>query len=316
MTDLIIQSDNALSTADHANASTIYLASLQSANAKRTMTNQLNTIARLLGYESHALVQWHLLKASHIAALKSTMLSTSSAATVNLRLSALRGVLKAAWRHGLLDTDTYMRLKDIENAKVNSVKAVTGRSLTTNELNKLIRSCINGTFLGLRDATIIATAYYGGLRREEIVSLNVENVTKNDKGNYQVIVKGKGNKTRTIYLTDSAAKLMHDYLNQRGTIGGALFTRLSSNSTIHTGTRLSSQAIYKMLASRAAKSNIASFSPHDLRRTTISHHLDAGTDIALVAETVGHANINTTRRYDRRGEHAKEQASHNLKLSY
>jgi integrase len=61
---------------------------------------------------------------------------------------------------------------------------------------------------------------------------------------------------------------------------------------------------------------LANFSPHDLRRTCISNHLDASTDSATIAGIVGHSSVQTTARYDRRGERAKQAAADNLHLAY
>jgi len=63
--------------------------------------------------------------------------------------------------------------------------------------------------------------------------------------------------------------------------------------------------VYAILRSRATKSGVKPFSPHDLRRTFVGSLLDAGADVSVVARLAGHASVATTARYDRRGEKAR-----------
>ena len=121
------------------------------------------------------------------------------------------------------------------------------------------------------------------------------------------------NKQRLIPLVGGAANALADWLTVRGDVAGPLFWGVGNRNN---GRRLTTQAVYNMLQKRAARGGVDSLSPHDFRRTFVGDLLDRGADIVTVQKLAGHANVETTARYDRRGEKAKQKAAKLLHVPY
>ena len=77
--------------------------------------------------------------------------------------------------------------------------------------------------------------------------------------------------------------------------------------TTYRGDAMTSQAIYDMLAKRAQEAGIKNVSPGNMRRSFISHLLDAGAEIATVSRMAGNASMQSIARYDRRPEEVKRK---------
>jgi integrase len=320
MTDLLLSPSGALETSEQTTSTSpvaAYLASLQSANSRATMARQLDALAAMIrpGATRND-VPWHQLRVEHTIALRAKLLEQGSAATAKLKLAALRGILKMSWRMGLMDGEVYRRAIDMPVIRNEQPDAAAGRMLRDAELRALFDACARDlTPAGRRDAAMLALGYaVGGMRRAELVGLDLADY---DPANGQFIIKGKGNKTRTAYAKGNARIALDDWLAVRGDAPGPLFHRLQAGGkTGAIGDRLSPAAIWKIYQARADQANVKHFSPHDIRRSFISHQLRAGTDLVTVAKLVGHADPKTTSGYDRRGEEAKEAAGDALHVPY
>lgn len=300
--------------------SAVYLAGL-ARSSRRTMGQALNAMATMLapttGSEgaaavSHMDVPWHLLRSQHTAALRSHLAEHYAHSTANKMLSALRGVLRAAWRLGLMSAEDYQAAAAVANVKGERVPA--GRALTVSEVQLLLAACTSASSVagsaaaeaqGRRDAAVIAILYACGLRRAELVWLDLADYD----GQALRVRRGKGNKERLVPVAAAAAVYLAAWLIVRGHRPGPLFHALDGR---HNGGRLSTQTIYDILQVRAQAAGIRPLSPHDFRRTFVSLLLDAGEDIVTVQKLAGHASVETTARYDRRGEDVKRRAVERL----
>lgn len=226
-------------------------------------------------------------------------------------LSALRRTLRSAWLLDQMSAEDYHKAASIENVKNDVLPA--GRKLSKCEIADLIEVYQGDrSAAGSRDAALISLMYIGGLRRSEVAGLDLEDYASDTA---QLVVRGKGNKERTVYLANGATLAMTDWLGVRGLDPGALFLPINKGGTIGSK-RMTAQAIYNILSKRAGQAGVRKFSPHDLRRTFVSDLLEAGADIAIVARMAGHANVQTTARYDRRPEEAKIKAAEMLHVPY
>lgn len=292
------------------NPAIVYLASLAE-GSRRTMRGALCTIAELMtGSADIEAMPWAAMRYQHTQAIRAALAERYDAATANKMLSALRGALKAAWRLGLMTADEYLTATNIPTVKGSKPEQAAGRALTLGELMALVGVCNDGTPTGARDAAMLAVAYSCGLRRAEIIGLDVA-----DYAEGVLKVTGKRNKTRTVPIANGAAQALEDWLSVRGGQPGALFVSIRQNGYI-TYEALSEQAVYYIFAERAKQAGVKEFSPHDMRRTFAGDLLDAGADISTVQRMMGHANVATTAGYDRRGERAKKQAASKLHFPY
>ncbi len=294
------------------NPAAVYLAGLGSEKSRAGMRSALAAVVRVLGGGSIASFPWCSLRYQHATAARTRLAEEGCApATVNKALSAVRGVAREAMRLGVMSSEDYARIQDV--AAVRGHREPAGRALAAPELQALFATCDATTASGSRDAAILALLYATGLRRSEVAGLDVGHL---DTSTGAIRVLGKGNKERTVYITNGAADALRGWLAVRGTAPGPLLYPFTAQGRAREGERMTDAGIAFVLARAAKRAGISEVSPHDLRRTMIGDMLDAGADIATVQRVAGHASPVTTSRYDRRGERAKLAAAALLRIPF
>ena len=297
-------------TAD-ANPVVTYLARLSSPRSRVSMKKALARITKMIPRNPDPLrFAWHELGPHHTAAIRSSLAESFKPATTNQSLSALRGVLRECWRLGLMTHEDYARAAYIK--KVAGSTLPTGRHVTTGELRRVFEVCYESATSpkqhrragGVRDAAIFA-CFRCGLRRSEVIGLNVADI-----GDDGLLVRGKGSKERRVPLDPGADDAIAAWLSVRSELDGPIFVPIDRGGKIRLDDGgLSPQALHNVLKRRATEAGIERVTPHDFRRTYIGDLLDAGADVVTVAKLVGHANVATTQRYDRRPDRVKAKAA-------
>lgn len=210
--------------------------------------------------------------------------------TRSRKISALKSFYKYLYQEiEVIDKNITEKLR---NPKISQRQPV---YLTLNETERLL-DVINtekNTFLRNRDMTIVFTFLTTGMRLSELVSINVSDIYDD---HFKII--GKGNKERTIYLTDNALVLIHQYLKIRneyldGQYVDALFI---STRKKRIGNRTVQATIEKYL--RKAGFDTSIYSTHKLRHTAATLMYKYGNvDIRALKDILGHANVSTTQIY-------------------
>ncbi|MBI4788288.1 MAG: tyrosine recombinase [Chloroflexi bacterium] len=169
--------------------------------------------------------------------------------------------------------------------------------LTPQEVEYLLAApAKHGTPKGLRDRAILELLYASGLRVSELVSLDADDVDLESK---EVGCQGRGDKQRTLPISDRAAEALANYLAR----GRPVLTGETDEPALFVnprGDRLTRQGLWLIIKEYVKESQItAQVTPHTLRHSFAVHLLTRGADLQNVQQLLGHSNITTTQVYTR-----------------
>jgi integrase/recombinase XerD len=176
------------------------------------------------------------------------------------------------------------------------------------------------TLKGIRDRAILATLLYHAIRREELCGLKVGDLqTRQGVAHFRVM--GKRGKIRFIPVNAAALRMIEDYLataGHRRDAQGALFRPVRNNRTGRLDRHLDPGSVYRNIVVKyglqtGISAEVNGLCVHSLRATAATNALSHDSDIAKVQEWLGHANISTTRLYDRRKSKPEDSPSFRVK---
>ncbi|MBE9582101.1 MAG: tyrosine recombinase XerC [Proteobacteria bacterium] len=209
--------------------------------------------------------------------------------TIARKLSALRSFFRFLVKKGLIT----------KNPAETVLTPKRGRPvpnyLPVDEAFRLLDGVQGNSVLALRNRAILETLYSTGLRVGELVGMDIQDVDF-DRGMVRVL--GKGNKERLAPVGKKALRCMRVYLDRRNQ-GETMCDSDSAPLFLNRlGGRLSSRSVGRLLDKVVRQLGLLRpITPHGLRHTFATHMLDAGTDLRMVQELLGHASLSTTQRY-------------------
>ena len=206
----------------------------------------------------------------------------------------------------------YLAKKDIETLPAEKVEI--GKSsrpevdfLEAEEVERILAAANGTDFKSLRDRAIMELLFSSGLRVSELTNINRDKV---DLRKQEFTVRGKGDKLRIVFISDSAKKYLEQYLEMRTDIDPAMFVRdvkaaqkfekkgVKKSEDKEETFRLTPRSIQRIVKYYANKAGIIKdVHPHTLRHSFATDLLINGADIRSVQAMLGHSSITTTQIY-------------------
>jgi integrase/recombinase XerC len=204
------------------------------------------------------------------------------ATTIARKLAAVRSWFRFLVRRGVLERNVAREVRGPRPPR----KLVS--FLPIDEAVALMGAKTSGGAARARDTAVLELLYATGLRVSELAGLDLDDL---DRTLLTVRVLGKGRKERIVPYGARAADALAAFLEERGGGAGPLFAN-------RRGGRLTVRSLHTIVRRNAALTGITRrVSPHTLRHTFATHLLDAGADLRMIQELLGHSRLSTTQRY-------------------
>lgn len=284
-----------------------WLANITNLKTRRFYKSDVGEFVAFTGLKNSAALR--TVGRSHVIAWRKDMQTRSlGAATIRRKLSALSSLFDYLCEgNAVLGNPVDGVKRPASNNNEGSTPA-----LGDAQVRRLLEAPPPDTLKGVRDRAILATLLYHGIRREELCLLRLRDV-QSCQGVMHFRVHGKRDKFRFVPVHPMALRLIGEYL-EMGKHGAAvshesldspLFRPVANNRTGTLDKHLDPGSIYRNIVMKYAKltgiaAEAVGVCVHSMQATAARNALSNEADIAKVQEWLGHANVSTTRLYDRR----------------
>ncbi len=217
-----------------------------------------------------------------------------AAGTINVRLAAVRRLATEAADSGLLSADLIAGIRRVRGVKQLGRRI--GNWLTPEEGQRLLSATPTDSLRGKRDAAMLGLLIGCGLRRSELVELNVGQIQQRE-GHWVIIdLIGKGGRLRTVPVPGWVKEAVDDWVCSAEITEGRLFRAVRKNGVLW-GHGLTQNVVWYVVKECARRAEIQNLAPHDLRRSCARLCHESGGELEQIQFLLGHASVLTTERY-------------------
>jgi len=213
-----------------------------------------------------------------------------NAKTINYKLSSLK-----KYNEFLVDSGIQKDIVIIDKVMLKiQQEYASPATVTEKDINRLRQAVLEQG--SKRDYALINLLAYTGVRISEALGIRLTDCHNIYQTKELIIMNGKGNKQRTVYLNEKVVSSLKDYIaNDRNTYTKAIDSDYLFVSNKNTS--LDRITVNKMLNKYCENAKLENITPHQLRHFFCSNALEKGFTVAEVANIAGHSNIHTTLIY-------------------
>lgn len=251
-----------------------YLKAIQkSDNTIKSYSTHINEMLNIIGKPENEIKYVDLLEWMKA-------ISTNSPATINLKISAVKNYFKYLKKIEKIESNPALELEKVRNNPKEK------QYVSSQDMKSIIKNMYTA-----EGKAIVALMASTGLRYIEMANITLEEYKKALATDRSIVIVGKGNKERKIFVNDTAKFYIDNYLsknykNKKGT--NKLFVTADES------------CLRRSLIRAANKANLPyanSISPHWIRMFFATNSLEHGVDLATIRDALGHSNIAVTSRY-------------------
>jgi integrase len=215
-------------------------------------------------------------------------------ATISLRLAAVRRIAYEAADAGLLSPELAAGIRRLKGVRRIGVRL--GNWLTPEQGRRLVEATMLSSPRELRDQAMVAMLIGCGLRRGELLTLQLESIQQREEHWVIVDLVGKGGHVRTVPIPAWVKHHVDAWTAAAAITQGPVFRAINKAGRVW-GDGMSPKVLWDVVRAAAARAGIDKLAPHDLRRTCARLCHLAGGELDQIQFLLGHVSIQTTERY-------------------